>query len=293
MYMLNEWPAGAGGGTASGFSFAAAGDGTLWVLGDAAALALLRGSGPFDPDADQYRTFLAAVSGTPAPDPFPEAPFDPDPATYRAILTAVSVGGLARPFLAARVRIGSERDDETRGGEGADLILGRGGDDTLRGGGGDDAIWGGSGDDRLLGQRGDDLLDGDGGRDEIHGGSGDDVLVGGGGQDALRGGNGSDAFVFLSAAAAGTAARRADRIGDFDRGEDDVIDLSGIDARAASARDDSFDFVGEDGFRGSAGELRWNAQRGRLEGDVDGDARADFYIRVATEDLPVAADLIL
>jgi hypothetical protein len=164
---------------------------------------------------------------------------------------------------------GTGGDDEIRAGEGDDDADGRGGDDLIRCGGGDDVLDGGRGSDRLHGEGGDDLLDGDLGR------------------DLLNGGAGADCFVFDSAADSPTGDRR-DKLF-FERRQGDSIDLSGIDAEDGSARDNAFDWIGDRGFSGEEGELRFSGRI--LAGDTDGDGRPDFQILV--EGAVSAADVIL
>jgi hypothetical protein len=69
---------------------------------------------------------------------------------------------------------------------------------------------------------------------------------------------------------------------DFVSGKD-LIDLSAIDAKAATDEDDAFDFIGRMPFSGEAGELRYEVTAGvaLVKGDKDGDGSADFVIRVA------------
>ncbi len=81
--------------------------------------------------------------------------------------------------------------------------------------------------------------------------------------------------------------------------ERDRIDLHRIDANTATASDDAFSFIGSGEFTGTAGELRtaigfvevvdpdpffpdpsFQANIWLVEGDVDGDAAADFQIGV-------------
>ena len=71
-----------------------------------------------------------------------------------------------------------------------------------------------------------------------------------------------------------------DIIKDFVRGED-LIDLTGIDAIAGGA-DDPFTFIGKDAFHSIGGELHYLRRSGfvLVEGDVDGNGKADFRIRL-------------
>jgi VCBS repeat-containing protein len=84
------------------------------------------------------------------------------------------------------------------------IIFGLAGDDTLSGAAGADKLYGGIGNDTLLG------------------GDGNDTLFGGPGNDTLTGGKGADTFVWMH----GDAGN--DVITDFNGGEGDRIDLSGI-----------------------------------------------------------------
>lgn len=149
------------------------------------------------------------------------------------------------------------------GGGGADILYGDAGDDILDGGTGRDALNGGNGNDRLFGGADSDTLNGGDGADRLYGGIGDDVLTGGAGNDV---------FVF-------TELGGRDSITDFRRGQD-KIDLSGLDADTRTEADDSFHWIGNRTFSGSAGELQLYRDRGDyfLAGDVDGDKIADFVI---------------
>lgn len=171
----------------------------------------------------------------------------------------------------------------------ADVVTSSGGDDTISGGGGGDVIDGGAGDDAfngetgndtLAGGSGDDTLTGDGGDDILIGGAGNDELTGGGGTDRLIGGSGADRFIFDEVA--GSPAQAPDLVFDFNAVQGDQIDVYGIDAISGTTENDEFIFVGDDAFSGSAGELHFthDLSGGPLEGDVNGDATADFTINL-------------
>ena len=183
--------------------------------------------------------------------------------------------------------------DELKGNGGADRMIGGARNDTLKGGAGDDTLKGGSGadtavggggDDALLLGRGNDLGKGGGGGDVIRGGNGDDrmfgngggdLLDGGKGQDYYRGGGGGDIFAFRSIKDSSTKDR--DVIADFSRQQKDVISLKAIDAREGGGNQ-AFQYIGDDGFSDTKGELR-AVSKGKhmiVSGDVDGDGRADF-----------------
>lgn len=177
-----------------------------------------------------------------------------------------------------------------------DALTGDGANNVVAGSGGADALVGGDGNDRLLG---DGLIAPDGfgpittfEEDPFLPG-GDDVLTGGLGQDALHGGGGADRFAFTSIADSTT--RHSDEIMDFDATEGDLIDLSAIDSDEATAGDEAFAFIGDTAFSNTAGELRVESRGGRtfVEGDVDGDGRADFAIHVVSDQPIVASDFIM
>jgi serralysin len=139
-------------------------------------------------------------------------------------------------------------------------------------------LWGDGGNDTIDGRGGNDTLYGGSGNDNLYGGSGNDKLTGGSGNDYLYGGSGADVFIFNSISESKPTSAR-DIIKDFSRGDDDYIDLRGIDADSTHSGIQAFDFIGSHGFTGEAGELRF-ASNGILSGDVNGDGYADFQIKV-------------
>lgn len=143
-------------------------------------------------------------------------------------------------------------------------------------GSGNDVLTTGNGADHLRGGVGDDEFNGAGGYDRLFGGEGSDELQGGRGTDVLTGGSGADLFVFRTVAEASTGAGD-DLIRDFQTGID-RIDLADIDANANTVEDDIFAFIGSAKFSSEAGELRY--ARGFVQGDVDGDGKADFVIEI-------------
>jgi Ca2+-binding RTX toxin-like protein len=123
--------------------------------------------------------------------------------------------------------------------------------------------------DTITGNNSANTLDGRGGRD---------TLIGGGGADSLIGGSGADRFVFTALSDAPVTTGVREHLTDFSETQGDRIDLSAIDA-IAGGNDDPFTPIGVNvAFDGIAGQLRFN--NGVLEGDVNGDAVADFQIRV-------------
>jgi serralysin len=182
--------------------------------------------------------------------------------------------------------------------------FGPSGHDYIEGGHGDDAIYGADGDDVLYGGDGNDGgtivgyfdllwrggLYGGEGNDRIDGGAGNDLVDGGLGTDHLRGGGDSDVFQFNQIADSMPGSAR-DIIYDFSRAEGDQIDLSAIDARINKLGDQPFKFIGKKQFDDKAGELRFAKQK--LSGDVDGDGKADFQIKVVDVNRIFKADFDL
>jgi hypothetical protein len=153
--------------------------------------------------------------------------------------------------------------------------------------------FGGTGsDNRIFGGAGNDTLRGYGGNDELWGGTGSDVLIGGVGRDAMWGGSGRDLFKFNS-----RSDVSRDTIMDFSgsRRDGDKIDLTSIDAKSASARDDPFNFVGSKAFS-RAGDLKVvNIGGGKYEvsGDIDGDRQSDFTFFVHSAEPLTPTDFVL
>lgn len=138
--------------------------------------------------------------------------------------------------------------------------------------------------ENIEGSRRADRLTGDDGRNDIVGGEGRDRIDGGGGRDWLEGGGGADIFIFSDARHSRASA--PDKIGDFSAGEGDRIHLLGLGR---------LDFIGEEGFSGTAGELRYQqAQTWTLvQADRDGDGKADVAILLRGRHALTADDFIL
>jgi len=130
----------------------------------------------------------------------------------------------------------------------------------------------------------DDHLIGMSANDKLNGGEGEDILTGGKGKDQLTGGIDKDKFDFNSILE--SRVGKADVIKDFDAGPgDDLIDLRDIDAKTGGA-DNKFKFIGTQDFHHRAGELHYVKinkpgvvhDKTIIEGDVNGNGRADFQI---------------
>ncbi|HEX8232219.1 MAG TPA: M10 family metallopeptidase C-terminal domain-containing protein [Caulobacteraceae bacterium] len=162
------------------------------------------------------------------------------------------------------------------GGGDQDVLYGNELGNRLFGGAGGDVLAGDLGRDRLAGQSGADRLFGGDGGDHLAGGAGADLLIGGAGRDVLSGGRGADVFMFTA------LTDKGDVIRDFSAAEHDLIDLSLLDANSLKEGNQALRFV--EAFTGHAGQalLTYQEVRDRtlLQLDVDGDARADFTLRI-------------
>lgn len=118
----------------------------------------------------------------------------------------------------------------------------------------------------------------------IKGGTGEDS--GRGGNDKLYGGGGgADTFHFSSLKHSRVGAKR-DKITDFSHRDGDIIDLRRIDAGTDhTPGNQAFKFIGAQKFHKVDGELRYKNHI--LQGDVNGDGKADFEIHVNVGNLHV------
>lgn len=138
-----------------------------------------------------------------------------------------------------------------------------------------------------------DVLIGSRGSDVISGNSGADIIRGGPGQDTLIGNGDNDTFQFVRT----TDSRKGhqDSIQGFSHIEGDRIDLHKIDANTKIGGNQAFHFIGAQHFHHKAGELHFvPIQNGvSVEGDVNGDGKADFQINEFGLASLVKGDLIL
>jgi Ca2+-binding RTX toxin-like protein len=140
----------------------------------------------------------------------------------------------------------------------------------------DNLIRGNASSNTLSGLLGNDTLYGYGGNDLLSGGYGNDRLIGGAGADLLRGGPGADVFVFQFVE--DSIASLYDTIEDFSFKNGDKIDLRAIDAKAGTASNDAFVWLGA--YAPSASNAKgalWTSG-GYVYGSVDGDTQAEFVI---------------
>ena len=85
-----------------------------------------------------------------------------------------------------------------------------------------------------------------------------------------------------------------DAIQDFSIADNDVINLSALDAISGGGND-AFTFIASAAFNSVAGELRYDntGAVGLLQGDTNGDGITDFEIALVGKPLLDAGDLIL
>ena len=174
------------------------------------------------------------------------------------------------------------------------VLTGNSGNNSLYGLSGNDTLHGLGGADRLDGAAGNDVPIGGAGNDVVIGGLGNDRLVGSLGRDVMTGGAGRDIFDFNAVAETGKTLAARDAITDFQL-LTDKIDLVNIDARTGAAGNQAFSFIGTQGFHHKEGELHYKIVSNHtiVEGDVNGDAQADFQIDLSGLKHLMAGDFIL
>ena len=148
------------------------------------------------------------------------------------------------------------------------------------------SVDGGAGNDTLIGSKFADTL---------HGGEDNDIITGGLGKDTLFGDAGNDIFDFNIKTETPVGATNMDVIMDFAQGQDH-IDLVDIDAKSKTAVvNDVFKFIGSKAFTKHAGELHFVTKAGFLlvEGDTDGNGKADFQIEVHGATALLGTDFVL
>ncbi|TCR61772.1 peroxidase family protein [Bosea sp. BK604] len=218
---------------------------------------------------------------------------------------------------------GGAGNDLLHGEAGNDRIFGEAGNDRIAAGAGDDTVVAGSGDDVIVGEQGDgndtyfgDDIGGGSGNDtldlsaitanltvdlgngllgrgnvsssqsgndvlwnieNVATGSGNDTITASNAVNVIEGGTGNDTFRFLS-----TAAADGDTILDFEPG--DRLDLSGIDANATQAGNQSFTLVNGP-LTGAAQvavtyEIRQDGDYTIVSGSIDANSDAEFRIEL-------------
>ncbi len=149
--------------------------------------------------------------------------------------------------------------------------------------------------DYIVGNKHGNLLLGGAGNDVLFGLDGKDVLVGGQGRDIMLGGDGIDVFRFYHSSDTGATQGSRDVIKHFAHLVDEV-DLKCVDASTKATGNNDFEWIGNSAFHGVAGELRFDyfeLSTSVLEGDRNGDGKADFVIEFSNHAQISLADIIL
>jgi hypothetical protein len=177
--------------------------------------------------------------------------------------------------MAARTAIGGSVASDFK-----DTITGF---ENAAGGKGHDVIFGTAAANELEGGDGNDDIVGYGGHDTLIGGGGNDHLNGGVGKDTLTGGTEADVFSFSAIGDSNLLATGRDVIADFEDSVDRIQILFDANTKNGPGTVDHFVFIGADvAFGGVAGQLRAYSIAGGyiVEGDVNGNAKADFSIEL-------------
>ncbi len=168
------------------------------------------------------------------------------------------------------------------------------------------ASTGSSGNDEVVGTRRNDVISGGYGADLLSGGAtppsgqqepGRDAITRqplGGSRQALPGRDGRDVFVYVRADSSLNTKHQRDVITDFD--PSDQIDLAAVDACSLQAGQQRFSWIGQRQFNGTAGQLRIDVSPFRhalLQGDVDGNGKPDFEVKLLGVDLFARSNLLL
>jgi Ca2+-binding RTX toxin-like protein len=136
----------------------------------------------------------------------------------------------------------------------------------------------------LTGNQFGQTIEGNNAGQTLTGNGGADTLIGYMGRDTLWGGSANDTFRWMAINQSGSAVATADRVMDFKDtgGEQDKLDVGGIDANTATGPDDAFVLDLDASF--STGEIRQSLVNGGadllLEFNNDADASSDMAILV-------------
>ncbi len=136
--------------------------------------------------------------------------------------------------------------------------------------------------ERIIATHNADVLIGSNAGERFIGNGGGDTFTGGGGQDKLEGGDGADTFIFSAITDSGKTKTTRDIIANFDSDEDHIKITFDADTTGGGAGDDFSVLLENAAFTGDAGELRYIYRGGQtvVEGDVNGDGKADFSIAI-------------
>lgn len=146
--------------------------------------------------------------------------------------------------------------------------------------------------DYIAGNEAANTINGLAGADNLNGNGGNDRITGGAGADAMAGGLGADTFLYNARTESTRGA--ADLIVDWQKG--DKIDLSAIDAIAATSSNDVFAFIGNNVLT-KAGQVThgYDAAQNRtyIDARIDGNPVNDLHIELIGKHTFVANDFIL
>jgi len=147
----------------------------------------------------------------------------------------------------------------------------------------------------IFGSTGADEITGSGIGETISADAGADTIRGGLGKDTMFGGAAGDRFDFDAAAEIGKKKGQLDLIVDW--GDGDRIDLSTIDANGSKKGDKAFKLLKKEGakFTDKAGQLAFDQKKGNtfVQGDTNGDGKADFRLQLAGEIDLAKGDFVL
>ena len=155
-------------------------------------------------------------------------PIDPDPEDGNGLRVVDVVREPLKSEFEEDVR-GSNKPDTVIGNASVDRLTGQDKSDLLRGKKGKDYLYGDNGPDTLIGGKGNDVLQGGNGKDELIGKKGKDILYGGYKRDVLTGNQGRDVFILSPG---------KDVITDFKLGEDDIGVVYALDLTLKQKGDD-------------------------------------------------------
>lgn len=114
---------------------------------------------------------------------------------------------------------------------------------------------------------------------QMTGNSADNILSGLAGKDILTGGAGADTFAYQNVSDSVNDAH--DVITDFSELQGDKIDLSAVDANSNQAEKQIFHYIGTVDFTKQAAQLRFDSATHQLQGDTNGDGKAEFVIELS------------
>lgn len=132
------------------------------------------------------------------------------------------------------------------------------------------------------------------GKASLQGAGSGQAMFANAGLNTFEGNGGADDFVFTKGTT-GKTEKKADTIADFSQADGDRIDLDAWDANSKQGNNQDFDFIGDTKFHGDAGELRFFHDGGDtwIEGDTNGDRKADLQIRLTGAITLVSTDFDL